>query len=189
MKQKHQTDTDQRTVYIEHIIELFRLHGYDGLSLAKIGETLGMQKPSLYYHFPGGKLQMAEEALLHAAQKFESAILVPLSDQNLPYQKRVKIMISEFDRFMNGGEPCVFLALGGHEKLGPYIKDHMTNWVIHFAKFFESNGLKSSAAQEKAESIIILLLGSVMMAHSMNDNVFYKRSLKELEEKMKREAA
>ena len=39
--------------------EVFREHGFEGASLALIGERTGLGKGSLYHFFPGGKEEMA----------------------------------------------------------------------------------------------------------------------------------
>lgn len=42
---------------------LFHIYGFDGTTLARLGEYVGLQKASLYHHFPDGKESMARAVL------------------------------------------------------------------------------------------------------------------------------
>ena len=54
-----------KTVLIETASRLFRMHGYEGISLNDILKDIDIPKGSLYHHFPGGKEELAIEAILH----------------------------------------------------------------------------------------------------------------------------
>ena len=58
--------------------EVFRAHGYEGATLAKVSEATGLQKSSLYHRFPGGKEQMAKAVLDAAAARVAGHVLAPL---------------------------------------------------------------------------------------------------------------
>ena len=47
-----------RETHLPTLFQLFRQHGYDGVSLAKIAAATELGKASLYHHFPGGKAEM-----------------------------------------------------------------------------------------------------------------------------------
>ena len=53
------------------IAEVFRKHGYEGASLARIGQATGLGKGSLYNFFPCGKEEMAAGVLAHIVAWFE----------------------------------------------------------------------------------------------------------------------
>ncbi|WP_105404631.1 TetR/AcrR family transcriptional regulator [Neorhizobium sp. T7_12] len=51
-----------RDTFIRTALALFRRRGYEGVGVNEILLETGLPKGSLYYHFPGGKEQLAEEA-------------------------------------------------------------------------------------------------------------------------------
>lgn len=55
--------TDARDRAIDTAERLFRIQGYTATGLSQIIEESGSPKGSFYFHFPGGKTQLAEEAL------------------------------------------------------------------------------------------------------------------------------
>src|SRR6266545_1604570 len=55
------TDTRQRVLHTA--VELFRTQGYHGTGLNQVLAEGGAPKGSLYFHFPGGKEQLAVEAV------------------------------------------------------------------------------------------------------------------------------
>jgi AcrR family transcriptional regulator len=54
-------DTKKRV--IEEAKRLYLAGGYTHLSMDKIAEILGLKRPTLYYHFPGGKEQLLVETI------------------------------------------------------------------------------------------------------------------------------
>lgn len=55
--------TDARDKAIQTALHLFRVQGYAATGLAQVIDESGSPKGSFYFHFPGGKRQLALEAL------------------------------------------------------------------------------------------------------------------------------
>lgn len=55
--------TDARAKALATAERLFRTHGYAATGLSRILEESGAPKGSFYFHFPGGKAQLAREVL------------------------------------------------------------------------------------------------------------------------------
>ena len=68
----------ERADIIPALGELFRRHGFEGLSLSLITKQTGLGKGSLYNFFPGGKDEMAAAVLAHVQDWFETHIFKPL---------------------------------------------------------------------------------------------------------------
>jgi TetR/AcrR family transcriptional regulator, lmrAB and yxaGH operons repressor len=66
--------TDARENALETAERLFRIQGYAATGLNQILEESTAPKGSFYHHFPGGKAQMAEEALAAYAAKGDALI-------------------------------------------------------------------------------------------------------------------
>ena len=45
------------------LISVFRYYGYEGATISLLSEATGLKKASLYYHFQGGKEEMAKAVL------------------------------------------------------------------------------------------------------------------------------
>ncbi len=54
---------DTRTRMIVSATELFREHGYSGTGFRDVVAHSGAPRGSIYHHFPGGKTELAEEAV------------------------------------------------------------------------------------------------------------------------------
>ena len=76
-----------RETYLPVLFRLFRHHGYDGVSLAKIAEATGLGKASLYHHFPGGKTEMVRETLAYSGRWMTDNIVVPLQGEGEPLER------------------------------------------------------------------------------------------------------
>lgn len=92
------------------LMELFRNRGYEAASLSDISEATGLGKSSLYYHFPGGKTDMAAAVMEMVAEWAQDHLIAPLHSG--PREKRVDALLSGFDALYSGGrKPCVIAAL------------------------------------------------------------------------------
>jgi len=67
--------TDARTRTLETAADLFQRQGYHGTPLSQILEESGAPRGSLYFHFPGGKEQIAAEAVDVASEEMEALII------------------------------------------------------------------------------------------------------------------
>jgi TetR/AcrR family transcriptional repressor of lmrAB and yxaGH operons len=65
---------DARDRMVRAADELFRAQGLHATGVAEILERSGAPRGSLYHYFPGGKEQLAVEAIEHAAARFCRAI-------------------------------------------------------------------------------------------------------------------
>ncbi|HEU4750560.1 MAG TPA: TetR/AcrR family transcriptional regulator [Acidimicrobiia bacterium] len=66
--------TDARLKTLETAAHLFRRQGYHGTPVSQILEESGAPRGSLYFHFPGGKEQIAAEAVDVASSEMEALI-------------------------------------------------------------------------------------------------------------------
>jgi AcrR family transcriptional regulator len=61
MPDRSQPDTRSRMII--SATELFREHGYSGTGFRDVVEHSGAPRGSIYHHFPGGKTELAQEAV------------------------------------------------------------------------------------------------------------------------------
>ncbi|WP_158965381.1 TetR/AcrR family transcriptional regulator [Chachezhania sediminis] len=66
--------SENRNALIRAAALLFRQRGYHGVALAEILKAADLPKGSLYYHFPGGKRDLATQATLAAGRTVEKIV-------------------------------------------------------------------------------------------------------------------
>jgi len=66
--------TDSRSRMIHAASELFRLRGYHATAFSDVVEESGAPRGSIYFHFPGGKQELAREAIARAADEIEDMV-------------------------------------------------------------------------------------------------------------------
>src|SRR5262249_60493649 len=75
---------DTRTRMIETTARLLQHRGYHGTSLNDILEQSGAPRGSLYFHFPGGKGELAIEATRAAVAEATQALQQALAEAKTP---------------------------------------------------------------------------------------------------------
>jgi TetR/AcrR family transcriptional repressor of lmrAB and yxaGH operons len=78
--------TDTRDRMVRAADQLFRAQGLHATGVAEILERSGAPRGSMYHYFPGGKEQLAVEAIGHASERFCRSIAQALdvNDGSLP---------------------------------------------------------------------------------------------------------
>jgi AcrR family transcriptional regulator len=149
----------------------FRDLGYQGATLSLLAEASGLQKASLYHRFPGGKEQMAREVLEAAQSWLEEQVLGPLRRPGDP-ATRVAAMARKVDEFYAGGrQPCLLNMLSsGRDLEGPFdgaIKSMFQAWISALAAVAVDAGADKKTARIRAERVIALLQGSLVLARGL----------------------
>ncbi|WP_455577963.1 TetR/AcrR family transcriptional regulator [Actinomadura luteofluorescens] len=67
--------TDSRERMVRSAAYLFRERGYSGTGFRDVIAHSGAPRGSIYHHFPGGKAQLAEEAVRYAGEFLNAGIL------------------------------------------------------------------------------------------------------------------
>ena len=66
---------------VDNLIDIFCKYGYDGTSLTILAKNTGLGRASLYYHFPGGKEEMANAVYEKISRDFTKLVLSPLATE------------------------------------------------------------------------------------------------------------
>lgn len=95
---------DSRELILATATRLFHLQGYHATGLNQIISESKMPKGSLYYHFPGGKEQLAIEAVNQMAVCIESEInrvMDRYEDVVEAFQAHIEEAVHNFDHYEN----------------------------------------------------------------------------------------
>lgn len=78
--------TNTKDIFIDTASSLFANQGYHATGISEILKKSNAPKGSLYYYFPQGKEQLAQEALQKTAEKISTEILDVLAKASTPLE-------------------------------------------------------------------------------------------------------
>ena len=78
--------TNTKDIFIDTASSLFANQGYHATGISEILKKSNASKGSLYYYFPQGKEQLAQEALQKTAEKISTEILDVLAKASTPLE-------------------------------------------------------------------------------------------------------
>ncbi|MFC9250860.1 TetR/AcrR family transcriptional regulator [Amycolatopsis thailandensis] len=163
------TDTRQRM--LDSAAELFHQQGYHATGLNQLVAAVGAPKGSLYFHFPGGKEQLAAEAIRQSADRLCDqlrAIVASSPDvitgiENVVDALAKSLEESDFQR----GCPLATVALdasGDSEEIRRACADGYTSWHTLIAE-----ALNTDKAAHLATVVLAAVEGGLLLAKTLHD--------------------
>src|SRR5512139_1523687 len=74
--------TDSRERMVRSAAYLFRERGYSGTGFRDVITHSGAPRGSIYHHFPGGKVQLAQEAVRYAGDFLAAGVRISMQDND-----------------------------------------------------------------------------------------------------------
>ena len=168
---------------IGKIARVFRQHGYEGASMARLSAATGLEKASLYHRFPGGKDEMVAAAAAAGNAWFSEHVLQPISQPGEP-AAQIKLVCLRLREFYEDGKlPCVLEALSlpaGSEPLHEALASSLDAWLGAFTQLARNSGFTPAAARDRAEQAIIGIEGSLVLARVKADTGPFLRAIRKL---------
>ena len=168
------TDTRQRM--LDTAADLFQTQGYHATGLTQLTTAGGAPKGSLYFHFPGGKEQLAAEAVQLSSERtgamFE-AILRDAPNAATGIDRAVDALAnflteSDFQR----GCPLATVALdaaAASEPIREACADGYASWHSVLAVYLAGQGLPTERAEELATIVLAAIEGGLLLARTRRD--------------------
>lgn len=176
--------------YIPQLLRLFRQHGYDGATLARISEATGLGKASLYHHFPGGKDEMVEAVLAHLKQATETHIIQVLQGDG-DAQTRLRTMCEGIDAmYQKGEQPCLLAILlmgSSRDVFRVKVKQLLQCWIDEIATVLITEGVTTELAHQRAEDAVLSIQGSLILSQGLEDCEPFRRVIKHLPQQLCRD--
>lgn len=171
---------------IDRIAVVFRDVGYNGATLAQLSSATGLQRASLYHRFPGGKEQMATEVLDETKAWVEANVLTPLRGPEPP-TVRAKQFLKSLEQFYDGGESACLqnvLASAAMDTgaFSERIASALQMWLSALAHLFRDAGYEAPEARRRAQHVMALIQGGLVMARGLGSNQPFRQSLREIRE-------
>lgn len=165
------------------IAQVFRQEGYNGASMSRIAEATGLQKGSLYHHYPNGKVDMATAALQAIGEEYKSATKSAFQP-NIPIRKQLEAWAEGINRFYSKGKSnCILGAMtmsGGKSECGDMLKEAFQNWISSLTIILESTGIDKTIASHRAFEAIERIQGALIVARALDDTSNFDRLIKQL---------
>lgn len=162
----------------------FRNVGYDGATLVALSQATGLGKASLYYHFPGGKREMAEELLRASVAELNQMAFRHLAKKKKPPQERLQRFLSGFSDYVSQGqENCLaaMFVLGGERStFQDAIKQQTESWLVQLRETYASTGLSDKKSHRKALELYTSLYGALCVARMLDDAKVFQQTVNRL---------
>jgi AcrR family transcriptional regulator len=177
----------ERTDILPVLAEVFREHGFEGASLAVIGERTGLGKGSLYHFFPGGKEEMAAAVLGEIDGWFASHIFKPLREDE-DAVRAIGQMFDVVERYFESGRRiCLVgtLALNdSRDRFAPRIRGYFAAWTDALEGALVRAGHGHKKARGRAEEAVAAIQGGLVLARALNDPAAFQRVVARLKRRL-----
>jgi AcrR family transcriptional regulator len=172
-----------RDEIVAQLAEVFRTHGYEGASLARLGAGTGLGKGSMYNFFPGGKEEMAQAVLAHVDSWFRSQVFEPLRSAD-DSGAGVARMLNAVERYFKSGRSVCLLGVFalGHERalFATTIRSYFAEWIAALAAALVRGGHAPAEARDLAEEAVGAIQGALVLARAVDDASQFTRALARL---------
>ncbi|MEK1889681.1 MAG: TetR/AcrR family transcriptional regulator [Phyllobacterium sp.] len=177
----------ERADIVPVLAEIFREHGYEGASLATIGDRTGLGKGSLYHFFPGGKEEMAAAVLAEIDAWFEANIYRPLREATEPRAAVEAMCHSVTEYFHSGRRVCLvgaFALDNVRDRFANCIKDYFADWQESLAQALLRSGRNADDAADLAEESVSSIQGALVLARALGDASVFERAMDRIERRL-----
>lgn len=154
--------SDSRERMVRSAAYLFRERGFSGTAFSDVIEHSGAPRGSIYHHFPGGKLQLAEEAVRYAGDFLGAGVRSATRDDDpvaavrafLGWWRRVLVK-SDF----RAGCPIVAVTVESQHSAA--VMDAAADAFRRWEEALSAGLVSAGAAPERAGRVATLIVGAV----------------------------
>jgi TetR/AcrR family transcriptional repressor of lmrAB and yxaGH operons len=169
-------EVSSRDAFIAATGKLLRRQGYDATGVNEIVTESGAPKGSLYFHFPGGKEELALAAMLREGGKLRAAIASVMSSSDDPGQALGRLV----DALAHGlessgyqdGCPIATVTLEAANR-SPAVHEAAAavfdTWIEPLEECLLTAGLDASTARRRAVLALAAIEGALILARARRD--------------------
>jgi TetR/AcrR family transcriptional repressor of lmrAB and yxaGH operons len=168
--------TDTRRRMLDAAAELFRTQGYHATGLNQLLSSGSVPKGSLYFHFPGGKEQLAAEAIRMSSARL-CHVLRALVTQAPDAASGIEAVVNALAQQLlhsdfQHGCPLATVALdvgSESELIRQSCADGYISWHDMLAEHFVTQGLPPAKAVNLTTIVLASIEGSLLLAKTRRD--------------------
>jgi TetR/AcrR family transcriptional repressor of lmrAB and yxaGH operons len=162
-----------RDDFIDATAHLLRRQGYAATGLKEITARSGAPRGSLYFHFPGGKEQLAVAAMERAGEQLRAGIeatVVSCNDVGEALARLIDVMTAGLERSgFEQGCPIATVTLEAataSEGIRSAADQVFNSWLHVLAERLESAGFEPDAARRRATLVLAAIEGALILARA-----------------------
>ena len=166
-----------RQAFVEATAELLRRQGYNATGLNEIVARSGAPKGSLYFHFPGGKQELAVAAMSQAGDELRQAIgAIVMSSDDLGESLGRLIDALAAGLESSGYEmgcPIATVTLevaASSEAVRATADAVFTSWLEVLQERLLAAGLTAADAERRALLVLAAIEGALILARARRDS-------------------
>lgn len=169
-------EVSSREAFVEATARLLQRQGYSGTGLNEIVARSGAPRGSLYFHFPGGKRELAAAAMELSGGRLRDAIATILARSDgtgpglaaLVDALAAGLLASGF----RDGCPIATVTLEtatGTPELRAAAATVFDSWLDAIAAHLRAGGLEADAAARRALLVLASIEGALILARARED--------------------
>ena len=165
--------TDSRSKMIRAAAELFRQRGYHATTFSDVVRESGAPRGSTYFHFPGGKAELAREAIARAGDEMEEMVDEAARHADDPgslVRALAQIMAGRLERsgYQSGcAIATMVLELAPHdEEFSAAFDSVFARWRAALVARFEPWGLAPGRAAALADLTMSAIEGALVLSRA-----------------------
>ena len=179
--------TDSRSRMIAAAAELFRQRGYHATTFSDVVRESGAPRGSTYFHFPGGKAELAREAISRAGDEIEEMVGEAARHADDP-GALVRALTQIFaDRFERSGyhSGCAIATMvlelaPGDEEFTADFDSVFARWREALVTRLEPLGIAPGGAAAIADLVISALEGALLLSRAARSTEPFKAPIEAL---------
>jgi TetR/AcrR family transcriptional regulator, lmrAB and yxaGH operons repressor len=160
---------------LESAAVLFRRQGYHATGLTQLVSAGKAPKGSLYFHFPGGKEQLAAEAVRLSGDRLAEQMHELTANAPDPVSGVDRIVAALTTALAESGFHCgcpiatVALESGDSELIREACEEGYLGWLGELAEYFTEHGLETGRATALATVVLSAIEGALLLARTRRD--------------------
>ena len=167
--------------------ELFRQRGYHATAFSDVVEESGAPRGSIYFHFPGGKQELAREAIARAADEIEDMVHQAASHAHDPASliqalAEIQVQRLEASGYCSGcAIATMVLELAPQdEELSAEFDKVFTRWRTALVGHLRSWGVDPQRAVALADLIMAVFEGALVLSRAARSSEPFWNTIKTL---------
>lgn len=181
---------DTRARMVATTARLLMTQGYHGTGLGQVLEEARAPKGSLYHHFPGGKEELAAEAVRRSAEEWRVAVLAVVEASPSPSPLRAVRAVCELlatrleASAFRDGCPVATVALeasASSDLMHEACSEAYRTWQLVLADRLLAHGLPAARAARLGTTILAAVEGGLLLAKAARSGEPLRRVGEEIE--------